>query len=93
MADPVLIEIRPENGAWRMLRDGSPVRSYGHADLAVHDAVRLAHDLIHSGEPAQVRLEAAEGKVIEVDLDEPARVATPGEDESSAIVPDRGPSA
>jgi len=93
VAEPVQIEIRVRNGAWMMTRDGEDVRPYGHADDAVHDAVRLAHDLIHTGQPAQVRLEA-EGKVIEVDLAEPARVAgADGGDERSAVVPDRSPSA
>ncbi|HEX2561784.1 DUF2188 domain-containing protein [Phenylobacterium sp.] len=93
MADPVQIEIRLREGVWMLTREGDDVRPYGHADEAVHEAVRLAHDLIHTGQPAQVRIEAADGKVIEVDLDEPERVAAPGDDERAAIVPDRGPSA
>lgn len=93
MPAPVLIEIRPENGVWEMRRDGKSIRSYGHADLAVHDAVRMAHDLIHTGEPASVMLQAADGRMIAVELDEPQRAATPGEDESSAVQPGRGPSA
>jgi hypothetical protein len=93
MADPVQIEIRLREGAWIMTRQGEDVRPYGHADEAVHEAVHLARDLIHTGQPAQVRIEAADGKMIEVDLDEPGRVAAPGDDETAAIVPDRGPSA
>jgi hypothetical protein len=94
MAEPVQIEIRVREGAWVMTRDGREVRLYGHADEATHDAVRLAQELIHTGEPAEVRVEAAGGKMIAVDLSEPERVAEPGGgDEASAIVPDRGPSA
>jgi hypothetical protein len=54
--------------------------------------VRLAHDLIHTGEPAEVHVEAGRDRMIAVDLSEPARVARPGGDNVSAIVPDRGPS-
>lgn len=93
MADPVQIEIRLREGAWVLTRDEREVRIYGHADEATHDAVRLARDLIHTGQPAEVRVEAAGGKLISVDLSEPERVAQPGGDEVSAIVPDRGPSA
>lgn len=93
MADPVQIEIRLREGVWMLSRDGGDVRPYGHAEDAVHEAVQLAHDLIHTGQPAQVRMEAADGKMIQVDLDEPERVAAPGDDERAAIVPDRGPSA
>ncbi|RAK52993.1 hypothetical protein [Phenylobacterium deserti] len=94
MAQPVQLEIRVRNGAWILQRDGDDVRPYGHADEAVHDAVRLAHDLIHTGQPAEVRLEAAAGKLIEVDLAEPGRVAgADGGEERSAVVPDRSPSA
>lgn len=93
MAEPVQLEIRVNNGAWMLSRDGEDVRPYGHADDAVHDAVRLARDLIHTGQPAQVRLEA-EGRLIEVDLSEPGRVAgADGAEERSAVVPDRGTSA
>lgn len=93
MPQPVQIEIRLREGAWVLTRDEQDVRVYGHVDDATHDAVRLAHDLIHTGEPAEVRVEAAGGKLIDIDLSEPARVAQPGGDEVSAIVPDRGPSA
>jgi hypothetical protein len=91
--DPVVFDIAVADGAWRLSRDQDPVRAYGHADLAVHEAVRLAQALVHTGQPAEVRLHSANGAVIQVDLDEPRRVATPGDDEASAIVPDRGPSA
>ena len=92
MAEPVKIEIRLRNGAWVIARDGRDVRTYGHADEATHAAVRLAHDLIHTGEPAEVHVEAAHGKMIAVDLGEPARIAERGHNNTSAIVPDRGPS-
>lgn len=92
MAEPVHIEIRLREGAWVILRDGREVRAYGHVDEATHDAVRLAHDLIHTGEPAEVRVEAGDGAMIQIDLSEPQRVAR-GAEETSAVVPDRGPSA
>jgi hypothetical protein len=92
MADPVQLEIRLREGVWTLTRDGRDVRVYGHVDEATHDAVRLARDLIQTGEPAEVHVEA-EGKLIRLDLGEPERVASRGSDEeSSAIVPDRGPS-
>lgn len=93
MAVPVQIDIRLREGVWMLTRDGDEVRPYGHADDALHDAVQLARDLIHTGQPAQVRIETADGKAIDVDLSEPERVAAPGDDERAAIVPDRGPSA
>ncbi|HEY9216778.1 MAG TPA: hypothetical protein VIO94_01925 [Phenylobacterium sp.] len=93
MAEPVQIEIRLREGVWMMIRDGETVRPYGHADEAIHEASALGRQLIHTGQPAQVRVETADGGMIEVDLDEPERVAAPGDDEVSAIVPDRGPSA
>jgi hypothetical protein len=92
MAEPVHIEIRRRDSVWAVTRDGREVHAYGHADEATHAAVRLAHDLIHTGEPAEVHVEAAHGRMIAVDLSEPARVARPGGDNVSAIVPDRGPS-
>ena len=93
MAQPVQIEIRLREGLWVLSRDGREVHAFGHADEAIHEGSRLARDLIHTGEPAEVRVEA-DGKMIEVDLSEPRRVAAPDADNAiSAIVPDRGPSA
>ena len=94
MAEPVRFEIRVNNSMWSLTRDGQEIHSFGHADRAVHEAAALARDLIHTGQPAEVRLYAAEGQVIEVDLSEPARVGQPGDgDERSAVVPDRSASA
>lgn len=88
MAQPAQIEIRLRQGAWRMTRDGGEMRAFGHADEAVHEAVRFARELIHTGQPAQVRLHA-DGRTIDVDISEPERVAAPGDDEKAAITPDR----
>lgn len=93
MADPVLLEIRLREGVWMLTRDGRDVRPYGHVDEATHDAARLAHDLIHTGQPTEVHVEAADGELIRLDLSEPEGVAARGGDEVAAIVPDRGPSA
>jgi hypothetical protein len=92
MAEPVKIEIRLREGDWALIRNGRAVRRYGHVDEATHDAVRLARDLIHTGEPAEVWVDAGEGKMIRVDLTERRRAAQPGADEICAVVPDRGPS-
>lgn len=93
MAQPVLFEIQVRDGTWRLVRDGDEVRAFGHVEEATHEATGLARALIHTGQPARVLVQAAEDRTIEIDLDEPMRVATPGEDEASAVVPDRGPSA
>lgn len=68
MAEPVRLEIKAANGVWTLTRQGAHVADYGHADRAVHDAVRLARELEESGEPASVHLHAADGKVIDVDV-------------------------
>ena len=69
MPDRVRLEIKAASGVWTLTRDGVRVADYGHADRAVHDAVRLARELDETGEPASVHLHAADGKVIEVDVD------------------------
>ena len=69
MPDPVRLEIKARNGVWVIERDGAHVADYGHADRAVHDAVRLARELEETGEPASVQLHAVDGKVITVDVD------------------------
>ena len=69
MAEPVRLEIKAASGVWTLTRDGAHVANYGHADRAVHDAVRLARELEETGEPASVHLHAADGKVIDVDVD------------------------
>ena len=67
MAEPVVLTIAAAKGVWTLLRDGVRVTEFGHADRAVHEAVRLARELEETGQPARVELHAAEGKVIAVD--------------------------
>lgn len=67
MPQPVKFEIALEGSLWLLNRDGRRVSSYSHLDRATHDAVLQARELGGSGEPAQVFVIAAEGKVIEVD--------------------------
>ncbi len=69
MPDPVRLEIAAAHGVWTLTRDGARVADFGHADRAVHDAVRLARELDAGGQPARVQLHAADGKVIDVDVD------------------------
>ena len=69
MPEPVRIEIKAAAGLWTVTRDGAHVVDFSHADRAVHEAVRLARELEETGEPASVHLHAADGKVIEVDVD------------------------
>lgn len=69
MPDPVRLEIKAASGAWSLTRDGAHVADFGHADRAVHEAVRLARELDETGQPAAVTVEAADGKVITVDVD------------------------
>jgi hypothetical protein len=69
---PTHLDIEVRNGLWVVSRNGQPVREYGHADRAVHEASELARELRRSGEPAVVHLHAADGKVIAVtDADSP----------------------
>ena len=67
MPEPVALEIKAHAGVWVLTRDGAHVADFGHADRAVHDAVRLARELEETGQPAAVRLHAADGKVITVE--------------------------
>lgn len=92
MAEPVELRIESHAGTWRLLRDGREVHSFGHVERATHEAVRLAHELIHTGEPATVAVQAADGRLIAIDLSEPERSREAGGDEQAAITPDRGPS-
>jgi hypothetical protein len=92
VADPVRFEISLADGLWRVSREGDAPASFSHAEEAVHEAVGRAHAIIHTGEPAEVWLYPQDGQAIEVDLSEPMRVAH-AEEERSAVVPDRGPSA
>lgn len=91
MPEPTTFEIIPRAGLWAVMRDGREIHTYGHADRAVHEAVRLARELEHTGEPSKVCVQAADGKMIEVTTDEPAPRAP--EDEHSSVVPDRSGSA
>jgi hypothetical protein len=92
--EPIQIEVRRREDVWVLSREGREVHLFSHADEAIHEGVGIARALIHTGQPAEVHVEA-EGKLISVDLAEPERVAEPdgADDEVSAIVPDRGPSA
>jgi hypothetical protein len=93
MADPVKIEIVLRGAAWALTRNGEDVRPYGHADVAVHDAVRMARELIHTGQPATVQLHTAHEGVIDIEVAENARRSALNGDERSAVVPGRSPSA
>lgn len=92
MTAPVEIEILLRGTSWALTRNGDVVRHYGHADVAVHDAVRLARELMHTGQPAVVRLHTAHEGVIDVDLSE-ARPTFTAAAERSAVVPGRSASA
>lgn len=69
MPQAVRLEIKAASGVWTLTRDDARVADFSHADRAVHEAVRLARELEASGEPVAVRLHAADGKVIDVDVD------------------------
>jgi hypothetical protein len=83
MTRPVALDIVLRTDLWVLLRDGEPVREYGHADRAVHDAARIARDLSETGEPAQVRIQDSQGRMIEVAVD-PVRPLD-GSGERSAV--------
>lgn len=92
MTAPVKIEILLRGTSWALTRDGEKVRSYGHADVAVHDAVRLARELMHTGQPATVQLHTAHEGLIDIDLSEQRPTFTAAA-ERSAVVPGRSASA
>lgn len=69
MPDPVQLTLKPEAGAWTLARDGQEVSVFSHLERATHEAVRLARELQETGEPSQVFVHAADGKVIEIDSD------------------------
>jgi hypothetical protein len=93
MAEPVKIEILLRGAAWALTRDGEDVRAYGHADVAVHDAVRMARELIHTGQPAKVQLHTAHEGVIDIEVADAERRSPMDGDERSAVVPGRSASA
>ena len=85
MSRPVALDIVLRSNLWVLLRDGESVREYGHAHRAVHEAARIARELAETGEPAQVRIQDAHGRMINVAVD-PIR-ALDGAGERSAVRP------
>lgn len=69
MADPVTFQIAWQGGLWVLTRDGRRQAEYSHLDRATHEAVELARELFRTGQPTRVLVEAAEGKLIEVDTE------------------------
>ncbi len=61
--------LKAEAGTWTLFRDEHKIGTYSHLDRATHEAVRLARELQETGEPAQVLVHAADGKVVEIDVD------------------------
>lgn len=89
MPEPVIFEIVANGPLWVVSRAGKRVAEYSHVDRATHDAVSEARELRRTGEPAQVLLRPAEGKVIEIDtsptaIDHPAAAIDDGVDHSRA---------
>lgn len=68
MPDPVSFVIAPKAGVWALTRDGEHVADFSHVDRATHEAVQLARALEKTGEPAEVSVEAAEGKRISIEV-------------------------
>jgi hypothetical protein len=85
MSRPVALDIVLRTRLWVLLRDGEPVREYGHAERALHEAARIARELSETGEPAQVRIQDAHGRMIEVAV-EPI-LPLDGSGERSAVTP------
>ena len=85
MSRPVALDIVLHNGLWVLRRNDAPVREYGHAERALHEAARIARELSETGEPAQVRIQDAHGRMIEVAV-EPVRPLD-GSGERSAVTP------
>lgn len=69
MTEPVCFDIAVRERLWVLTRDGQPVHSFSHLNRATHEAVALARELEESGQPARVRVHAAEGKVIDITTD------------------------
>lgn len=85
MSSPVALDIVLRANLWVLTRDGEPVHEYGHADRAVHEAARIARELAETGAPAQVRIQDAHGRMINIAVD-PVR-ALDGSRERSAVTP------
>lgn len=68
MPDPVQLVIAPHAGLWRLSEGGEAGRSFSHVEQATHEAVRRARELDATGQPAEVWVEAAEGKRIGVEV-------------------------
>ena len=69
MPDPVKLTLTTQGATWVLTRDGSPLGNYSHLDQATHQAVRLARELDETGAPAQVFVQAANGELIQIDVD------------------------
>jgi len=67
MAEPVNLRIFRRGSIWTLARDRETVADYSHLDRATHEAVGMARALSRTGEPARVLIEAADGKVVEID--------------------------
>jgi hypothetical protein len=85
MSRPIALDIVLRAPLWVLLRDGTPVREYGHADRAVHEAARIARELAETGAPAQVRIQDAHGRMLGITVD-PIK-ALDGSGERSAVTP------
>ena len=68
MADPVTFTLAPRDHLWSLSKDGQHAADYSHLEQATHDAVRLARELEETGQPTQVLVHAADGKVIEIEV-------------------------
>lgn len=67
MPDPVQLVIAPHAGLWRLTEGDGEGRDFSHLERATHEAVRRARELDETGAPAEVWVEAAEGKRIAID--------------------------
>ena len=89
MSKAIEFRIEAREGMWRLSRDGQELHSFSHADRAVHEAVVLARELDQTGQPAQVLLAAADGRLIEVDITPEPPAEEPEGGDRSAIDPGR----
>ena len=67
MSDPVQLVIAPHAGLWRMTEADTPGHSFSHLEQATHEAVARARELQSAGQPAEVWVEAAQGKRVSID--------------------------
>jgi hypothetical protein len=86
MARPVFLHIVRRGELWVLLRDGQPLHDFSHAQRATHEALGIARDLAETGEPAQVMIQAGDGRMIEVSAD-PEPPAPDTTEETSAVNP------